>query len=630
VVNSQEGINSNFNNGDTEINTGNVNNTGNISTFANNNLSSQGSLCCSGNGASVINNQNGALSNNSGSATLANNNTTSQTNGAIVGNNLNNSSVSGNNSASFNNGNSTITTGDANTAGTIVTAVNTNVDGVAVSEFNVVDNHTGDIILDFAANCVSGCGEGALVAQNSNNGAGSVNDASIGSLVANITDQNNQAQVSNNLTLFSDSGNNSASYNTGGDSNITTGDANVLANVLSFVNNNLSGNVVFGVVNIFGNLIGDIILPESQIIGSSTCSTCGNSLTAANTSNGTGSTNTSAINNTINNATFQNNDALIDNNLILSANTGDNSSSFNTGGNSNITTGDANVSAQVLNIANSNISGGTWWLVIVNKAGQWIGQILGAPEGSNYAGSAGTEFIVNENGEIIAVNSGNGSGSTNTADVSSITNNTLVQNNNANIVNNLNLSANTGGNTTNYNTGGNSNITTGDAKIIANLINFVNNNITGGGKLVVTFVNVFGSWIGDFVTPGSQKRTTNSAVGGVYSQENFIPGSSPQISEDNSVGKNNSQENNSEEKSPIVAVAGNSTGIKMLAKVANGIAEVRVASINKSVGAANSQKAVKKITINLAWIVLTAPIILLLYLAGKKYLFKYLPRKKEI
>src|SRR4029077_16659587 len=82
------------------------------------------------------------------------------------------------------------------------------------------------------------------------------------------------------------------------------------------------------------------------------------------------------------------------------------------------------------------------------------------------------------------------------------TNNITSQTNAAGIVNNINLAANTGGNNTSYNTGGNSSIATGDANIIANLVNFVNNNVTGGGKLVVTVVNVFGSWLGNFVTPG--------------------------------------------------------------------------------------------------------------------------------
>jgi hypothetical protein len=79
---------------------------------------------------------------------------------------------------------------------------------------------------------------------------------------------------------------------------------------------------------------------------------------------------------------------------------------------------------------------------------------------------------------------------------------TTTQTNNAKIENNVNLSANAGGNNASYNTGGNSNVSTGDTQVIVNIVNFVNTNITGGGKLVVTVVNVFGSWLGDFVAPG--------------------------------------------------------------------------------------------------------------------------------
>jgi hypothetical protein len=121
--------------------------------------------------------------------------------------------------------------------------------------------------------------------------------------------------------------------------------------------------------------------------------------------------------------------------------------------------------------------------------------------------------MVGENGEIIAMNSGNGSGSTNTANVTSVNNDTTVQTNNANIVNNLNLSANTGGNETSKNTGGNNSIVTGDANIIANIVNFVNNNIAGNGRLFVTVVNVFGSWMGNLVTPGQQQAAQKWRAG---------------------------------------------------------------------------------------------------------------------
>jgi hypothetical protein len=105
-------------------------------------------------------------------------------------------------------------------------------------------------------------------------------------------------------------------------------------------------------------------------------------------------------------------------------------------------------------------------------------------------------------------------------------------------VNNVNLSANTGGNRASYNTGGDSSITTGDANIIANIVNFVNNNIVGGGNLFVNIVNVFGSWIGDFVTPGYTPQ--NSAIA---SNETHSENSHTQESSNNDSSNSNSVSN---------------------------------------------------------------------------------------
>ena len=182
-------------------------------------------------------------------------------------------------------------------------------------------------------------------------------------------------------------------------------------------------------------------------------------------------------------------------------------SDLNTGGNNHVSSGNSSADSHVLSVANSNIDGGTWWLVIVNKAGEWIGKILGAPKGATYAGSSGTDFAVNEKGEITAI-LGNGASSSNTSESQSSVSDTTSQANTAQIQNKLNLSANTSDNKAPANTGGASNIKTGDATIIANLVNFVNINIANGGKLVVTVVNVFGSWLGDFVSPGTSKVAT--------------------------------------------------------------------------------------------------------------------------
>jgi len=414
-------------------------------------------------------------------------------------------SNSGDNSASYNTGGTnTIVTGDANVSGTAITAVNTNVDGIMVSEFNIVDDHVGDYVLDFASNCIAGCTPGSLTAANTANGAGSVNNLDLNLDNSDTTFQSNDATVGNTMTLSANSGFNDTDANTNGDNVILTGDANVSANALTFANNNIAGNVIYGVVNIYGDLVGDIVFPE-ELLGA--C--CGTGpATISNTANGANSQNNLDVNLSTDDSTFQNNDAIIDNVLVLDAQTGANDTDANTGGASAIATGDSNVTASVLNVANSNLSGGNWFLVLVNEAGNWIGRIIGGEGTDNFAGSPGTEFTVDQSGAITVTNGGNGAGSTNSTNLNINDDSSTTQNNTANIQNNLNLSANTGHNSASYNTGGDSVIQTGDANIVANIVNFVNNNIAGGGKLVVTVVNVFGNWLGNFRSPGSEPDAT--------------------------------------------------------------------------------------------------------------------------
>jgi hypothetical protein len=518
--------------GDTEIDTGDATTTAGITTVGNINVSSAGvvpTLEDDDGGVTISNDGNGTDSENSGSVSLTESDDTVQLNEATVVNNLYQETETGDNSASRNVGDSIIKTGDANTTGTVMTAVNTNIDGVMVNEFNIADDHMGDYILDFESGCISGCYAEDTSLTNSGNGSDSVNDTSLDSLVESNTFQNNDAAIENNITLKSDSGNNDADRNTGGDSIIETGDANVSANVLTYANNNLSGNVIYSVVNIFGDLIGDIIFPEGYC--------CFGDITATNSDNGSDTLNVADIDLSNNDQTFQANDADIKNNLVFDANTGDNDVSKNTGGTNSIKTGSATVDAQVVNIANTNISGGDWWLVIVNEAGNWVGKIYGATIGDLFGGSDGFAFSQGESGEINVTNSDNGSQSENTASVSQTNQNTTVQSNEADITNNINLSANTGGNSASRNTGGDSSITTGDANIIANLVNFVNNNISGG-RLFVNVVNVFGSWMGDFMGPGQKKESNVTAD----STTNGVGGSSQSSS--NTSSSSESQETN--------------------------------------------------------------------------------------
>ena len=175
------------------------------------------------------------------------------------------------------------------------------------------------------------------------------------------------------------------------------------------------------------------------------------------------------------------------------------------------------IDANVVNIANINVSAGScepvYFVFINDPSGNWQGQIAGSAPGTYYYTSDGTIYFVDENGQLRAVNVGNGADSTNTANASSTNTSTTTQTNNANIVNNINISANTGQNDANYNTGGDSNIKTGDANIVLNVVNFINSNFSGR-KIVMTLVNVFGSWVGHFVPPGFTAPASAQAEGG--------------------------------------------------------------------------------------------------------------------
>ena len=385
-------------------------------------------------------------------------------------------------------------------------------------------------------------------------------------------------------------------------------------------------------VNIFGDLIGDIFFPENVSI----C--CLADTTVKNVGNGDGSTNTTNVNIDSTDTTTQTNDANILNNINLDATTGDNMTSSNTKGTNSVTTGDASIDAQLINIANTNIAGGLWWLVIVNEAGKWVGKILGS-DGNFYGGSDGFEFTVNDAGEVAVTNSDNGAGSTNTGTVNQTTNNTTEQTNTANIVNNVDLSANTGGNSASRNTGGNNSITTGDANIIANIVNFVNNNITGGGMLFVNVVNVFGSWLGDFVGPGQHKDKTtgqlaleaqSQSTGGVGGDNSQSPSPS---GEGNGEAGGNSGSSSSDSSEDSDATAGGSStttgGSSIFASILNTrIAGFRTADSGTGFAGGETSSALvdavedtaKTINFNLAWLIFLIPFGLGIGLVKKKLL----------
>ncbi|OGM30423.1 hypothetical protein A2630_01725 [Candidatus Woesebacteria bacterium RIFCSPHIGHO2_01_FULL_44_10] len=598
----------NYTGNDPYIDTGDSTVDGSIVNTGNTNLLSDPDNGGDG-GVSILNEGNGDGSDNSGVIIFDSASLTIQDNDATVDNSLILDSATGENSTSRNtNADNTIETGDANVTGTILNALNTNVNGVMVSEFNIADDHLGDFILDFDSYCISGCDGGSATITNQDNGSDSTNTGEIEIIDENSSFQTNTANVENEMILFANSGDNIADNNTGGDSTIDTGDANASGNVINFLNNNLAGNVLYGVVNIFGDLIGDIILPEEYLTAYDL------DVNMANLGNGDGSSNTTLFDQTTNSNYTQFNNAQIINNIDLAATTGDNTASDNTGGDSFIDTGDADIDARIVNIANSNIIGGTWWIVLVNEAGNWVGRIMGAPTGLPFFGSAGTTFDIAADGTINITNEGNGDESTNTGSLTQTTTNSTTQVNEAFVTNNISLGANTGGNSTSRNTGGDNRITTGDASVMLNLINFVNNNFAGA-NVIFTVVNVFGNWFGDFVGPGytqEAQAANNPGVGG-YTSNN-----QSDISTDVSISTNGTDvdvsvtntANTNATPSPTPEILGESEAAGESAEGAN---EPEVQAADEAIDSAK-----KKIKINLAWAAV-AIVPVGLYLGLKKF-----------
>lgn len=158
--------------------------------------------------------------------------------------------------------------------------------------------------------------------------------------------------------------------------------------------------------------------------------------------NGSGSDN--QINVTVEQTTTvtQENNAQVNNDVNVEADTGNNEAGGNTGGEANITTGDVQVGS---NIDNTNI----------NQSYAEVG----------CCDASGVEIKI----------SGNGAGSTNSVGASFGSNTNVSVNNSANLTNNINGTANTGRNSANYNNG-DVTIKTGSITVVDNIVNDSVNN----------------------------------------------------------------------------------------------------------------------------------------------------------
>jgi hypothetical protein len=275
----------------------------------------------------------------------------------------------------------------------------------------------------------------------------------------------NDASTSNAVDSGAITGGN-ASSNNGGGGSVATGAAVAAANILNVVNVNIfnSNGFLMMLNNLFGNL-GTIDLRDlasalsGGVLDGNTC-------------------NCAPLSTTVNNT----NVASISNSVVVRADTGGNSASGN-GGDGTVTTGNAVAAANVVNIANTNITDSNYMMMVVNNVGNWNGNFI-LPNANFFS-----NFLKGTSG-----------------------NTTVTNNNDATVTNNIGVTANTGGNTATGNDG-NSVIQTGNAAAGANVVNEVNQNLFGGSSLILLF-RVFGNWSGHVFNtpPGISWQQTPSGV----------------------------------------------------------------------------------------------------------------------
>lgn len=460
----------------------------------------------------------GADSNNTAYENINNQLTVKNVNSSNTLNEVDAYVSSGNNKTNYNSGHGINITGDANLGFDFITMANTNLVGnqkFYANWQNIYDNWTGDINIGGEAGANASPLSNILVeASNNCTGVGSNNQAIVNvNDQVSITNQNN-GNIKNQINAEVISGRNEANGNTGSGS-VTSGNVNSAINMVNFLNSNItSSNWYLKTLNVFNDWNGNLVLPK---VSQPNLTVSEYVPVAVNNGTGAGSDNSTEVN--VNNeVSIENsNDAIINNNVSIKTNTGSNKSSYN-GGSGVQKYGEAKAETNELNVANTNVTGDSWWMVVVNKFGEWQGSSVGSPTDTQVSTSEKSVIFTPLNAGIEVANNATGPESNNDAGANINHTTEITNDNTAYISNDLNLDAVSGENETQYNTG-HGYIETGNIRACNNIINFANSNITVGNWLV-TVVNVFGKWAGNLVfdtsaaTSGSDNSTDSGSQSG--------------------------------------------------------------------------------------------------------------------
>lgn len=320
--------------------------------------------------------------------------------------------------------------------------------------YDITGDHVGDIILspaDFLQSSTASVQD-----------PGNVN-------VNNQTD----ATITNTIDLSAQSGDVTVEGNdTVG--NISSGDAATQADIINMINSVVSDKQAFlGIVNIDGNLKGNLLLPKSTI--DELLPNIKPAASPAATNSGTATTTTD-------------NNLTVNNNVTVDATSGDVTVEGNHGIRS-VTSGAAGTDVKLYNMTNSQIVGGNVLLVFVNVMGSWVGLLMNAPAGTTSAAFGGGI----------------------TEDVSTSASYSVTNTVNETITNNVKLKSKSGnvGVAGNESTG---DVGSGKASANADIVNILGSEVDLSGWLGVLIINVYGSWNGSLeIQPAATTLTVHAA-----------------------------------------------------------------------------------------------------------------------
>jgi hypothetical protein len=433
-----------------------------------------------------LNNTNSALLNLSTLARITNNLTSTATSGgATVGSNT----FGGN-----------ATSGPATVVANLLNFINSlwswSNGGLSYFVNNLFGNQKGDITLQPTVTTTGGGGlfgcaacAGGLLTANQNTGPNSSNHAVTNENTDLTVNYRPSGVINNNLDLLAMSGNASVDSNTNG-GNASSGDATVQLNIMNLINSAIAaGQSFFGMLNIFGNLNGDILFPDGFLDGvaPSSAATSAPVCSVGNDTTGTNSDNNATCvqsNNTnVNNspsATFIN-----DINMAARSGTATVESNTNAG---NATSGPASTNSNTYNLFNGGVFGDNAVLVLVNVMGRWVGRIMNLPT----FGESSAALLT---GNATVQNLNTGPETRNDASYSGTANLDINNSPSGVINNNIRAGAISGDASVTNNTVAGS-ATSGAAKVASNVANFFGSTLNLKKWFGVLIINVFGDWTG--------------------------------------------------------------------------------------------------------------------------------------